>query len=109
MRGESIVGILFLFRLSFDVTLCIFGIGQTVCLFVFLYFFLSYLCMPVKGGLRGRVNVGESWGTGWRVRVLAGGEWSVEYCSSVSATYAALDGLVRFHTFLLSCTLCRPP
>lgn len=71
MRGESIVGILFLFRLSFDVTLCIFGIGQTVC-FLFLCIF-SYLYMPFKGGLRGRVNVGESWGTGWRVRVLAGG------------------------------------
>lgn len=108
VRGERIVGILFWFYLLFEVAPCIFGIGQTMCL-LFLYFFLSYLCMPVTGGLRGRVNVGESWRTGWRVRVLAGGEGLVGYCSGVGATYADREGWVRFLTFLLSYMLCRPP
>lgn len=110
MRGERTVGILFLFYLLFEVAPCFFGIGQTMCLlFLFSCFFLSFLCMPVKCGLMGGVNVGVSRGIGWRVKVLAGGEGWVGYCSGVGATYADRDSLVHFLTFLVTYMLCRPP
>lgn len=110
VRGERIVGILFLFYLLFEVAPCFFGIGQTMCLlFLFFLFFLSCLYMPVKCGLMGGVSVGEIRGTGWEVKVLAGGEGWVGYCSGVGATYADRDGLVRFLTFLSSYMVCRPP
>lgn len=82
---------------------------QCVYYFYFHVFFLSFLCMPVKCGLMGGVNVGVSRGIGWRVKVLAGGEGWVGYCSGVGATYADRDSLVHFLTFLVTYMLCRPP